>query len=464
MLTTEILSRAQFAFTIGFHIIWPTVNIGLGLFLLIMEIMWLKTNNKVYLSLYKFWVKIFALAFGMGVVTGIPMSFQFGTNFSKFSELAGSVIGPLIGVEVMTAFFLEAAFIGVMIFGWKRFSPKIHLTATLLVVLGTHHSAFWILSLNSWMHTPDGIHIVDGIIRIDDWLKVIFNPSFPYRLIHMILACYTTASLLLAGIFSYYIIKHKYLEVSKKGLSLALWVLLIIVPLQIFMGDMHGLNTIKYQPLKIAAMEGLWDTSKGAPTVLFGIPSEKLEKNLYSIEIPKLSSIILTHDPNGEVKGIKEWPKDSRPNIPLVFYTFRIMVGLGFIFLFTSIIGLILRFKNKLYSYKPFLWLCVLLTPAGFISTISGWIVAEAGRQPWVINNILKTSKSISDVRPELVIGSFSTFLIVYPIIFIAFLVYSGFLVKKGPLSPDDVLKEMDKEDSKWVPTASHTTHVISGK
>ena len=230
------------------------------------------------------------------------------------------------------------------------------------------------------------------------------------------------------------------------------------------MGDMHGLNTIKYQPLKIAAMEGLWDTSKGAPTVLFGIPSEKLEKNLYSIEIPKLSSIILTHDPNGEVKGIKEWPKDSRPNVPLVFYTFRIMVGLGFIFLFTSIIGLILRFKNKLYSYRPFLWLCVLLTPAGFISTISGWIVAEAGRQPWVINNILRTSNSISNVRPELVMGSFSTFLIVYPVIFIAFLIYSGALVKKGPLFPDDALKEMDKEESKWIQTASHTTHVISGK
>ena len=282
MIATEILSRFQFAFTIGFHIIWPTINIGLGLFLLIMEIMWLKTNSKIYLSLYKFWVKIFALAFGMGVVTGIPMSFQFGTNFGKFSELAGSVIGPLIGVEVMTAFFLEAAFIGVMIFGWKRFSAKVHLIATILVVLGTHHSAFWILSLNSWMHTPDGISMIDGSIRIHDWLKVIFNPSFPYRLIHMILACYTTASLFLAGTFSYYIVKNKYLEVAKKGFSLALWVLLIIVPLQIFMGDMHGLNTIKHQPLKIAAMEGLWETSKGAPTVLFGIPSEEIrEKSIF---------------------------------------------------------------------------------------------------------------------------------------------------------------------------------------
>ena len=462
MLTSEILSRLQFAFTIGFHIIWPTINIGVGLFLLVMEVLWLKTKNKIYLILYKFWVKIFALAFGMGVVTGIPMSFQFGTNFSKFSELAGSVIGPLIGVEVMTAFFLEAAFIGVMIFGWKRFSPKIHLIATILVVLGTHHSAFWILSLNSWMHTPDGIYIMNGLIRIQSWLKVIFNPSFLYRFFHMILACYTTASLLIGGIFSYYLIRQRHLKVSKKGFSLSMWILLIAMPLQILIGDLHGLNTLKHQPLKIAAMEGLWNTTKGAPTILFGLPSQKLERNLFSIEIPKMSSIILTHSMDGEVKGIKEWPKNSRPNVPLVFYSFRIMVGLGLIFFSISILGLILRIKHKLYTYKPFLYLCVLLSPTGFVSTISGWLVAEVGRQPWIIYNILKTSDSISKIKTELVVSSFTTFLIVYPIIFISFLIYAGSLIKKGPQSNVSVATLVYKEKLHWITAASHTNHVIT--
>ena len=462
MLSTEILSRLQFAFTISFHIIWPTINIGLGLFLLVMEVLWLKTKNKVYLILYKFWVKIFALAFGMGVVTGIPMSFQFGTNFSKFSELAGSVIGPLIGVEVMTAFFLEAAFIGVMIFGWKRFSPKIHLIATVLVVLGTHHSAFWILSLNSWMHTPDGIYMMNGMIRVQNWLKVIFNPSFVYRFFHMILACYITASLFIGGIFSYYLIKRKHLEVSKKGFSLSMWILLIILPLQILMGDLHGLNTLKHQPLKIAAMEGLWETTRGAPTILFAFPSQKLEKNLFSIEIPKMSSIILTHDIDGEVKGIKEWPKSSRPNIPLVFYSFRIMVGLGSIFFLISILGLILRTKHKLYTNRPFLYVCLLLSPTGFISTIAGWVVAEVGRQPWIIYNILKTSDSISKVQPESVLTSLSTFLVVYPVIFISFLIYAGSLIKKGPQSDVPIATLVNKEKLNWITAASHTTHVIS--
>jgi cytochrome d ubiquinol oxidase subunit I len=361
----------------------------------------------------------------------------------------------------MTAFFLEAAFIGVMIFGWKRFSPKVHLMATILVVLGTHHSAFWILSLNSWMHTPSGVSLIDGQIQINNWFEVIFNPSFPYRFAHMLLACYTTVSVVVTGVFAYFLVVKKNIPVAKKGFSIGLWVLTLVIPIQIFMGDMHGLNTIKHQPLKIAAMEGLWDTEEGAPTVLFGIPDSNLEKNLYALEIPKLSSLILTHSWDGKVEGIKDLAKKAdRPNIPLVFFSFRIMVGIGFLLLFISLISLYLRFRSKLYEAKYFQFFCVVLIPAGFVSTIAGWIVAEAGRQPWIITGILKTMDAASKIRSEVVMGSLTMFMIVYPIIFISFLTYVGYLVKKGPLTVSELDKEYGDKDPEWMANATHISHV----
>lgn len=456
-LDLSLLSRLQFAFTVGFHIIWPTLTIGLGLFLLILESFWLKTKNPVYKTLYRFWVKIFALAFGMGIVTGVPLSYQFGTNFSGFSEAAGSVIGPLVSVEVMTAFFLEAAFIGVMLFGWDKVHPLVHYFATWFVVIGTHNSAFWIIVANSWMQTPQGVNFIDGNFFVTSWKEVIFNPSMPYRLIHAVLASYVTGAFLILGISAWYLLKHQYEKIEKMGLKTALFVGAILVPLQIFMGDMHGLNTLEHQPVKVAAMEGLWDTTKGAPLLLFAVPDSEAEKNDYAIAIPNLTSLILTHQWDGEVLGLKHWPKNERPPVSIVFYAFRIMVGLGFLFLFTIIVGLILNARNKLNN-KFYLWGCVLLTPMGFVATICGWIVTEVGRQPYVVYGFLRTKDAVSPVIPEAVFGSLIGFIVTYTLMFFAFLYYFHILIKKGPELPGR--EKSDETETEWLHVATHTTHL----
>ena len=447
----EILSRIQFAFTVSFHIIWPTINIGLGLFLLILEISWLRTKKKEYLNLYKFWVKIFALAFGIGVVTGIPLSYQFGTNFSIFSNMAGPIIGPLLGIEVMTAFFLEAAFIGVMIFGWNKVPKSVHLFATIFVVLGTHNSAFWVIAANSWMHTPQGFEVIDGILHPKSWLEIIFNPSFPYRMTHMLSASYITVSLLIAGVSSYFLIKKISVQTAKKGLSISLLVLTFLAPLQIILGDLHGLNTKEYQPAKIAAMEGLWKTTKGAPLVLFAIPDEENEANNFEIKIPKLASFILTHDFDGEVKGLNEFSKDNRPPIKIIFFAFRVMVSLGLLFFFLAFVSVILRFRKKLYDAHLFHRVCVLCMPLGLVATIAGWWVTEIGRQPWLIHGVLRTKDSLSPVDPQLISVSLISFIVVYILLSISFLYYASRLVKKG--------YDFDKNE-KWLKVATHTTHL----
>ncbi|MDA9818332.1 cytochrome ubiquinol oxidase subunit I [Flavobacteriaceae bacterium] len=451
--SVELLSRIQFAFTVSFHIIWPTINIGLGLFLLILEASWLKTKKIEYLNLYKFWVKIFALAFGIGVVTGIPLSYQFGTNFSIFSNMAGPIIGPLLGIEVMTAFFLEAAFIGVMIFGWSKVPKSVHLFATIFVVLGTHNSAFWVIAANSWMHTPQGFEIIDGIIHAKSWTEIILNPSFPYRIAHMLTASYISVSLLIAGISSYFLIKKTSIETAKKGLSISLLVLTFLAPLQIFLGDLHGLNTKEYQPAKIAAMEGLWKTQKGAPLILFAIPDEENEKNKYEIKIPKLASFILTHDFDGEVKGLNEFKKEERPPILPVFFAFRIMVGLGILFLLIAFTSIILRFRKKLCSSHIFHKLCMICTPLGLFATVSGWWVTEIGRQPWLIHGILKTKDALSPVKPEVISISLLSFIFVYCLLAISFLYYASRLVKKG--------YDFEKNEE-WLKIATHTTHLTT--
>lgn len=448
-----ILSRIQFAFTVSFHIIWPTLNIGLGLFLLILEILWLKTHKIAYLYLYKFWVKIFALAFGLGVVTGIALSYQFGTNFSVFSNLAGPIIGPLLGIEVMTAFFLEAAFIGVMIFGWNKVSPTIHLLATIFVVLGTHNSAFWVIAANSWMHTPQGFEIINGVMHPTSWLEIIFNPSFPYRLIHSLTASYLTVALFIAGISAYFLLKKISVDTAKKGFSTALIMLSLLAPLQIYLGHAQGLNSKEYQPVKVAAMEGLWHSTKGAPLLLFAIPNQELESNKYALKIPKLASLILTHDINGKVIGLTDFKKEDRPPISAVFFTFRIMVGLGMLFLLIAFISIILRFRKTLYKQKLFHKLCVFATPLGLVATIAGWWVTEIGRQPWLIYGVLRTKDAISPINSELILTSLISFILVYTLLFISFLYYASRLIVKG--------YDFDKNE-KWLKIATHTNHLTT--
>lgn len=460
-LDLAILSRIQFAFTVGFHIIWPTLTIGLGLFLLLLETLWLKSKNTLYKDLYRFWVKIFALAFGMGIVTGIPLAYQFGTNFSMLSEVAGPVIGPLMSVEVMTAFFLEAAFIGVMLFGWGKVHPLIHYLATFLVVLGTHNSAIWIIVANSWMQTPQGAELVNGSFVVTSWLEVIFNPSMPYRLTHMLLASYLSASLVVLGVSAWYLLCKKHLLSANKAFKVAFTFVAILIPIQIFVGDLHGLQVKKYQPVKIAAMEGLWETTKGAPLVLFALPNTKAEKNEHVIAIPYVTSLILTHDWKGEVKGLKAWPKEERPPVSTVFFSFRIMVGLGFFFLFLTVLGLILRLRGKFHA-KPFLYLCMLATPLGFIATICGWIVAEVGRQPYVVYGYLKTKDALSPVIPEAVLGSLIGFVVIYALMFCFFLFYTHHLIKKGPLIT--VADTKDQEETEWLHVISHTTHTTADR
>jgi cytochrome d ubiquinol oxidase subunit I len=428
------LSRLQFAFNVGFHILWPALNVGLALFLVIIEAKWLFSKDEVYLNIYKFWSKIFALSFGMGVVTGIPMSFQFGTNFAKFSKLAGPLVAPLLSIEIMSAFFLEATFLGLMLFGWKKVHPRIHFLATIFVCIGVHNSAIWILVVNSWMHTPAGAEIVNGTLVITDWMKAIFNPSFPYRLAHMLTASYITCLLVVSG-SSAYVYWSKY---GKKQAEIALKTLKVSVPLlffigitQVGLGDMHGLNTFHHQPAKVAAMEGNWETKTGVPTLLFAIPDQKNEKNHFEIGIPKMTSLILTHSFDGEVVGLKDFAPEMRPNVPIIFFSFRIMVGLGFMFILLSLVSLASLRMKKIPT--PVIFGLIAAAPMGFVAVIAGWMVTEVGRQPWIIYGLMKIHEGASAVSTGVVLWSFTTFIALYMILFFFYLVYLLGLIKKGP-------------------------------
>ena len=432
---TLILSRIQFAFTISFHIIFPAFTIGLASFLAVLEGLYLYTNKKLFLNLYKFWVKIFALSFAFGVVSGIVMSYQFGTNWAELSIRAGNILGPLLGYEVLTAFFLEASFLGIMLFGIGRVSKNMHFASTVIVAVGTLISAFWILSANSWMQTPQGIRIDDnGILLPVSWLDIVFNPSFPYRFIHMIIACYLTTAFVVLGTGAYYILRKKFVNESKVMMIMALSMAILAAPTQIVMGDMHGLNTLKHQPVKVSAMEGLWETEKGAGLKLFGWPDTETETTKYAIEIPKLASLILTHDLDGEVKGLKHWDKSERPPVAIVFFAFRIMVSIGMLMLLTAALGLLLLYRKTLFTNRHYLQFCRLMTPTGFIALLSGWIVTEVGRQPYVIYGILKTkdaiSPSINYIQSAISLGCF---VLIYTLIFGAGLYYLFKLVEKGP-------------------------------
>jgi len=425
-----VLARLQFAANITFHILFPTISIALGWFLLFFKTRFVATNEQHWMDAYQFWVKIFALTFALGVVSGITMSFQFGTNWPGFMNTVGNVAGPLLAYEVLTAFFLEATFLGIMLFGRGRVSEGVHTLATWLVALGTTASAFWILALNSWMHTPAGFEMINGQAHVTSWFEVIFNPSFPYRMTHMLIASGLTGSFLLAGISAYRWLKNDRSKDVMAALRTGVMVAAVLIPVQIVVGDLHGLNTLKYQPAKLAAMEGIWETQKGVPAVLFAIPDKATQSNHYEIAIPKLASFYLTHDWNGEVKGIKEFG-DQHPPVGPVFWAFRIMVGMGLLMLAVSwFASYELKFKNALS--KRTAMVLVAMTFAGWVALVSGWYVTEIGRQPWLVHGVPTTAQAASQVPAGNIALSLAMYLTLYAALLSAYVSVVFYLAKKA--------------------------------
>ncbi len=428
------LARLQFAFTISFHIIFPAFTIGLASYLAVLEALWLYTGRGVFMSVFNYWKKIFALTFGMGVVSGIVMSYQFGTNWSVFSDKAGPVIGPLMGYEVLTAFFLEAGFLGVMLFGRERVGPRLHFTATLMVAVGTFISAFWILAVNSWMQTPAGYGTnAAGQFIPTNWWAVIFNPSFPYRLVHMVLAAYLTTAFVVGAVGAFHLLRNSRNEPARVMFSMAMWMAAIVAPIQVVAGDQHGLNTLEHQPAKVAAMEGHFDTGRGQPLILFGWPDMQAETTRYAIEVPKLGSYILTHDWDGEVKGLKAWPRAERPNSLIVFWSFRIMVGIGVLMVVLGLFSLAARYRGRLYDWSALHRFAILMGPMGFVAVLAGWITTEVGRQPYTVYGLLRTADSISPIDAQAVGFSLLAFIVVYFAVFGAGTYYILRLMGKTP-------------------------------
>lgn len=430
-----LLARIQFAFTVSFHIIFPAITIGLASFLAVLEGLWLKTRNQDYRDLYHFWSKIFAVNFGMGVVSGLVMAYQFGTNWSGFSQFAGSVTGPLLTYEVLTAFFLEAGFLGVMLFGWNRVGPGLHFFATCMVALGTLISTFWILASNSWMHTPQGYAIQDGIVIPVDWFKIIFNPSFPYRLLHMSTAAFLASAFFVGASAAWHLLRKNDTPAIRKMLSMAMWMALIVAPIQAMIGDAHGLNTLKHQPAKIAAIEGHWENVANEPTplILFGLPDMEEERTKYAVEIPYLGSLILTHSLDKQIPALKSFPKEDRPNSTIIFWSFRIMVALGLLMILLGTISLWLRYRERLYTSRPFLWFALLMGPSGVIAILAGWFTTEIGRQPWVVYGLMRTRDAVSAHGEMHMSLSLLAFIVVYSSVFGVGYIYLINLIKKGP-------------------------------
>jgi cytochrome d ubiquinol oxidase subunit I len=424
-----VLARLQFAANVTFHILFPTISIAMGWFLLFFKTRFVATGEQHWMDAYQFWIKIFALTFALGVVSGITMSFQFGTNWPGFMNTVGNVAGPLLAYEVLTAFFLEATFLGIMLFGRGRVSEGVHTLATWLVALGTTASAFWILALNSWMHTPAGYEMINGQAHVTSWFEVIFNPSFPYRMTHMLLASGLTASFLLAGISAYRWLQGDRAKDVKAALRTGVMVAAVLIPVQILVGDMHGLNTLQHQPAKLAAMEGIWETQKGVPAVLFAIPDQATQSNKYEIAIPKLASFYLTHDWDGEVKGIKDFAE--HPPVGPVFWAFRIMVGVGLLMLAVSwFASYELKVKNSLS--KRTAMVLVAMTCAGWVALISGWYVTEIGRQPWLVYGVLTTAQAASQVPAGNIALSLAMYLTLYIALLSAYVSVVFYLAKKA--------------------------------
>ena len=437
-----LLSRIQFGFVISFHILFPAFTIGLAHWLAFLEWRWLRTRDTMWRDLYFFWLRIFAISFGMGVVSGIVMSFQFGTNWAVLSERAGAILGPLLAYEVLTAFFLEASFLGVMLFGWKRVSPKLHFFSTCMVALGTLFSTFWILAANSWMQTPQGHEIVDGMFVPVDWMAIIFNPSFPYRLAHMVLAAFITTCFVIGGVSAWYLRRGVHQAEGRRMLKLAVAFAAIALPLQLLVGDLHGLKVGEYQPVKLAAMEAHWEAGEpgaGVPLVLFAWPDAGQERNRYEVALPRLGSLILTHSWDGEIQPLKAVPASERPPVLPVFWGFRVMVGLGLAMLALALVSALAWWRGRLFDSRWLLDGWRLLSPAGFVALLAGWYVVEIGRQPYVIYGLLRTSEAVSpNIEAAAVMASLATYAIAYAVIFGAGIWYLLGLVRKGPQPFED--------------------------
>ena len=443
---SNTFARVQFAFTISFHIIFPAFTIGLSAFIATLELTWLRTRREHYHLLARFWTKVFAVSFAMGVVSGIAMSYQFGTNWSRFSEVVGNVIGPPMGYEVLTAFFLEATFLGVMLFGWNRVPPWLHVLSSVVVAAGTCLSAFWILSANSWMHTPAGFEMRDGIAYPVDWSQIIFNPSFPYRLAHMLIAAYLTTALVVLSVGARYRVARRFDPEARTMIRMGLGALLLLAPLQLFVGDLHGLNTAEYQPAKIAAMEGHWESDRPGDLLLFAWPDMKKEKNHLEIGIPRGASFLITHDADGLFPGLKDFAPEDRPGVTRVFFAFRLMVGIGLTVIAAALAGGWLWWRRRLFDSPRYLKLVGYGWPLGFIAIISGWIVTESGRQPWVAHGILRTADASSPVSAGVVATSLALFVIVYGVVFSIGILFIRSMLRKGPVPaatarpPEDAL------------------------
>ncbi|MGE4242472.1 cytochrome ubiquinol oxidase subunit I [Ramlibacter sp.] len=430
-----LLARIQFAFTISFHIVFPALTIGLASYLAVLEALWMRTRDREYLDLFNFWKKVFAVAFGMGVVSGLVMAYQFGTNWSEFSKFAGGVTGPLLAYEVLTAFFLEAGFLGVMLFGMRKVGPGLHFFATLMVALGTLVSATWILASNSWMQTPQGHAIVDGRVVPLDWFAIVFNPSFPYRLVHMVLAAFLATALFVVASAAWHLLRGNDNGPIRKMMAMGLGMLVLVAPLQAFVGDLHGLNTAKHQPAKLAAIEGHWENhpGQGVPLLLFGIPDMEAERTRYPVAVPNLGSLLITHTWSGQFPGLKEFPKEDRPNSLIVFWSFRVMVGLGMLTILLAAAGVWLLRGARVYASRAYLRFALAMGPAGLVAILAGWITTEVGRQPWVIYGIMRTADGVSAHSAAQVGFTLALFVVVYALVFGTGTVYLLRIVGKGP-------------------------------
>jgi cytochrome d ubiquinol oxidase subunit I len=433
--TAEHLARFQFAFTVSFHIIFPAFSIGLASYLAVLNGLWLWSRDETYIHLFDYWKKIFAVAFGMGVVSGIVMSYQFGTNWSVFSDKTGPVLGPPMAYEVLSAFFLEAGFLGIMLFGRQRVGEGLHFVATTVVAIGTVTSAFWILSVNSWMHTPAGYSVAEnGQFVPEDWWAIIFNPSFPYRLVHMVLAAYLTTAFVVGGVGGFHLLRDRRDPEARRMFSMAMWMAALVTPLQIAAGDFHGLNTLEHQPPKVMAMEGHYESHpEGAPLILFGIPNPEEKRIDYAVKIPKLGSLILKHDPNAPMEGLDTVPDDQEPPVSIVFWSFRVMVAVGFAMLGVGIWSLFRRWQGRLHQDPWLHRVCLVMAPSGFVAVLAGWITTEVGRQPYTVYGLLRTADSLAPIDAPAVAASLIGFIVVYFAIFGAGTFYILRMMSKRP-------------------------------
>ncbi|MFW3613358.1 cytochrome ubiquinol oxidase subunit I [Billgrantia antri] len=453
-----LLSRLQFAFVVSFHAIFPVFTIGLASYLAVLHGLFYKTRNPAWDRLAQLWTRVFAVAFGMGVVSGIVMSFQFGTNWSNFSQASANFIGPLLSYEVVTAFFLEAAFLGVLLFGRGRVPQGVHLFAAIMVALGTFISTFWILAANSWMHTPAGVDFTNGVFRVTSWTEAIFNPSFPFRLAHMALASFITGGFVVAGVSAWYLLIGRDVEANRKALSMCLWLLLVLTPTQALVGDFHGLNTLEHQPVKLSAMEGHWETRSAVPFLVFAVPDQEAQENRFEIGIPYAASLILTHDPNGVVPGLNEVPPEEHPPVAIVFWAFRVMVGLGLLMIAVSLAGLYLRRGGSVYHSRPYLQTLRLMSVTPFVAVLAGWITTESGRAPWLVYGMMTHAEGVTpSLTGGMALFTLIGYMAVYGVIFYAGTYYLTRVIRYGMQDKEDdqVIDDFETPKRPW--SATHT-------